>query len=150
MKRKAKKRKNKKNGGKHASSPKTAKHLTHTKAPQATQSTEAIQTYIQQGKPSKNPLKTRNRAIFASNAPRAKQESRRKAGNTPPEDQSQPPAGPEAPKSLTTCTSGHAKRQASRPHFQPFPSLTFKNMLVFCPFLSPKIPRKHQRPPKKI
>ena len=57
MKRKAKKRKNKKNGGKHASSPKTAKHLTHTKAPQATQSIEAIQTHIQQGKPSKTPLK---------------------------------------------------------------------------------------------
>ena len=58
--------------GKHATSPKTAKHLTHTKATQATQSTQPIQTHIQQGKPSKNALKTRNKAIFASNAPRTK------------------------------------------------------------------------------
>lgn len=49
-------------------------------------------------KPSKNPLKTRNRAIFASDATSIKQESGQKAGNTAQEDQSQPPAGPEASK----------------------------------------------------
>ena len=52
------------------------------------------------------------------------------------------------PKSLPPATSGHTKRQASRPHFQPFSSLDFKNILVFCPLWSPIFPRKHQAPPK--
>ena len=44
---------------------------------------------------------------------------------------------------------GHAKRQASRPPPHLFSFLDFKNILVFRPFLSPKIPRKHQGTPKK-
>ena len=94
----AKKMKKGKNRGKHATSHITAKHLTHTKAPQSTQNPNPIQTYIRTPKPSKNPLKMRNIAIFKCNAPQAKQESGQKAWNTPQEDQSQPPAGPEASK----------------------------------------------------
>ena len=46
-----------------------------------------------------------------------------------------------ASKSLHTCTSGHAKRQASRPDFKPFSFLDFKNMFRFRPLLSPIFPR---------
>ena len=97
-KRKAKKRKNKKNGGKHATSPKTAKHLTRTKAPQSTQRPQPIQIYIRTPKRAKNPLKIANKGIFKPNTSGTKQQSDQKAGNAPPEDQSQPPAGPKASK----------------------------------------------------
>ena len=66
--------------GKHAASHITAKHLTHIKAPQATQSTRAIQTHTTTLKPAENPLKKPNRAIFKCNAPKAKRESGQKAG----------------------------------------------------------------------
>ena len=37
------------------------------------------------------------------------------------------------------ATSGHTKRQASDHISARFPSLTFKNILGFCTFLSPKL-----------
>ena len=51
----------------------------------------------------------------------------RKPAHLPPVDTSQ------GRQKATTC-----------PHFAP----TFQNMFRFRPFLSPKIPRKHQAPPK--
>ena len=87
----------------------------------------------------------RIKAYFKGNAPSAKQESGQKEGNTPPEDRSQPPAGP-APRK--PAPSGHAKRRAQPAppahHLHPH----FKNILGFCPLLSPKIPRKHQATPE--
>ena len=133
MKRKTKKRKNKKNGGKHASSHKAAKHLTHTKAPQATQSIEAIQTHIQQGKPSKNPLKIANKGIFKPNTSGTKQQSDQKAGNTPRKERAsiRQVLMPRSPAHL--WTSGHAKRQASDHLRTCFPSLISKICLDFAP-----------------
>ena len=92
----------------------------------------------------------RNRAIFASNAPRAKRESIQKQRNTRQEDHSQPPAGPEPSKACTTCTKWTRQKAGSRPPLQLFTFLTFKNMFRFCPLLSPKIPRKHQGEQIKI
>lgn len=92
----------------------------------------------------------RNKAIFASNATSIKRESGQKGGNTTPEDHRQHPAGPEASKPDHLWTIGHAKRQAAD-HLDTLPSfLDFKNILVFRPLLSPKIPRKHQAPQKII
>lgn len=59
--------------GKHATSHKTAKHLTHTKTPQSTQRPQPIQIYIRTPKPSKNPLKIANKGILSPNTSGARQ-----------------------------------------------------------------------------
>ena len=41
------------------------------------------------------------------------------------------------------------QKAGNRPHFKPFSSLDFKNILGFCLVWSPKIPRKHQSTPNK-
>ena len=45
-------------------------------------------------------------------------------------------------------TSGHDKSHHQRSTRHPTPAPYFKNILVFRPFRSPKIPRKHQSTPK--
>ena len=48
-------------------------------------------------------------------------------------------------RSAPPALGGHHHQRHTR-HDTPAPH--FKNMFRFCPFLSPKIPRKHQAPPK--
>lgn len=117
----AKKKKNGQKKGKHATSPKTAKHLTRTKATQATQSTKTTQTHTTTPNRAKNALKTRNRATFRCNVPQAKQKSGQKAGI----QSIFANVSKIASKVLHSCTRGHAKRQANRQHFQPFTFPTF-------------------------
>lgn len=86
----------------------------------------------------------RNRGIFRGNVPQAKRESGQKAGNTPPEDQSQPQVGPEASKPSQWTpppppTESHTSCPAT-PQTQIY--------IYFCRFWSPKFPRKHRTPPK--
>ena len=118
------------------------------KAPQATQSTQATQTHTTATKPAENRLKMRNRAIFQANAPRAKQESRQKAGTHDQRTRANPWQVLKPRKPAHLRTSGHDERQARNAppstHFVP----TFQNIFDFRPFLSPKFPIKHQAPPK--
>ena len=90
----------------------------------------------------------RNKGIFTGNATSTKRQSGQKAGNTPPEDQSQPPAGPEASKPCQPLDQW-ARPPPQRESHNGSPA-TLKNQiyLKFCPFWSPKFPRKHQAPPK--
>ena len=70
-----------------------------------------------------NALRTTKRAMFASNQTIAKQESGQKAGNT--------------------------ARKQDEPQEPITSTLKTQIYLKFCPFWSPKIPRKHQSTPKK-
>ena len=98
----------------------------------------------------------RNRAIFASDTTSTKQESGQKAWNTPQEDQSQPPAGPESSNACRPlhqwtpppATSGHYHRHHKsgwkQHHESPKPKIYF-TFAVFGLRKSRENTKAHQR-----
>ena len=83
----------------------------------------------------------RNRAIFKCNAPQAKQErdkGRAKGRNTPKEREQE----------RTTCTQWTPPPPQRESHNGSSCTLKTQIYLKFCPFWSPKFPRKHQSTPK--
>ena len=82
----------------------------------------------------------RIKAYFKGNAPRTKQKSGQKGRNTPKE----------RAKAHRLPPVDTMKGRQAEPATCTLIAPTFKNILVFCPLWSPKIPRKHQTRQEKI
>ena len=95
----------------------------------------------------RNPTKTALKCeieAYSQATHQSKSSKGTKGGNTRPEERT-------TTEEPTTCHKWTPpKGRHERP--QPAPTLHphFKNILGFCPLLSPKIPRKHQATPNKI
>lgn len=99
-------------------------------------------------KPLKTPLKSEIRAYLQATRQEQSNKADKKEGTRHQRTRANrwQVLKPRSPAHL--WTSGHDERQPIRTLFQPFFYLGLKNMFTFRPFRSPKIPRKHQAPPK--